>query len=220
MAMNKFENVTLKAFYLPGDDIDTDRIIPARFLRCVTFEGLEENVFADDRAQLHGKHPFDQSENKQCGIMIADANFGCGSSREHAVAALQRWGIKVIIAKTVVIPSDDPKKDPKVIPAFAAIFRGNATANGLVCLDVSPEDHELLVANAAMRSENFMAINLEQMTIACQHFPAGETVVKCTMPSADRDMLLNGTWDTLATSLEAGDLIEKTAADLPYLKAT
>ena len=88
----KIITITESAFHLPGDDIDTDRIIPARFLRCVTFDGLGEHVFEDDRQQLKGSHPFDQPNNKGCKILIADVNFGCGSSREHAVAALQQGG--------------------------------------------------------------------------------------------------------------------------------
>ena len=215
--MSKFEPFTGRAFYLPGDDIDTDRIIPARFLRCVTFDGLGEHVFEDDRAQLQGEHPFDNVSNKGHTILVVGTNFGCGSSREHAVAALQRWGIKAIIGKITITPPEKPGEKPKVIPAFAPIFRGNATANGLLCLDVSPESHGILVANANMRNENHMHIDLTTMLISCQHFPAGETKVPCTMPSTDRDMLLQGTWDTTATLLEAGDAIEGRFADVPYL---
>ena len=188
-----------RAFHLPGEDVDTDRIIPARFLRCITFDGLGEHVFEDDRKQLDGKHPFDQPDNKDCEILIADVNFGCGSSREHAVAALQRWGIKAIIARS-----------------FAAIFRGNSTANGLVCVDVSPEVHAYIV-NEINMGAFAVHIDLEEMQVTTEHQSESEPM-EITMPSADRDMLTTGTWDTTATLLEAGEQIEKTAAELLYMQ--
>ncbi len=197
--MNEIKAVVGRAFHLPGDDIDTDRIIPARFLRCVTFEGLGERVFEDDRKQAGGKHPFDQPENKGCEILIAGANFGCGSSREHAVAAVQRWGIKAIIAHS-----------------FAGIFRGNATANGLVCVDVTGEGYKQVIE--ALKHENCFEIDLDNMVVDVVYEDGVlPPYVSCTMPLADRDMLTTGTWDTTATLLQAGELIEATAARLPYM---
>jgi 3-isopropylmalate/(R)-2-methylmalate dehydratase small subunit len=195
----KITTIAGKAFHLPGDDIDTDRIIPARFLRCVTFDGLGEHVFEDDRQQLAGKHPFDQPENKGCEILIADVNFGCGSSREHAVAAIQRWGIKAIIARS-----------------FAAIFRGNSTANGLVCVDVSPEVHAYIVHEISMGAFA-VHIDLEKMEVTTEHTSESDPM-EIIMPSADRDMLTTGTWDTTATLLQAGELIEATASRLAYMQ--
>lgn len=197
----KITKISGSAFHLPGDDIDTDRIIPARFLRCVTFDGLGSHVFEDDRKQRNGDHPFDQPDNKGCSILIAGVNFGCGSSREHAVAAIQRWGIKAIIARS-----------------FAAIFRGNSTANGLVCVDVSEEVHGKILDVLKRNEADELEINLDgggiHGRLGGMCFPLGP----CIMPSADRDMLTTGTWDTTATLLEAGDKIEETARRLPYVQ--
>ena len=196
----KITHISGKAFHLPGEDIDTDRIIPARFLRCVTFDGLGEHVFEDDRKQRNGDHPFDQPDNKGCTILIADVNFGCGSSREHAVAAIQRWGIKAIIARS-----------------FAAIFRGNSTANGLVCVDVTEAGHAQILE--ALKHERSFEVDLDNMVIDVVHEDGSlPPYVPCSMPSADRDMLTTGTWDTTATLLQAGDQIEATAAKLPYMQ--
>jgi 3-isopropylmalate/(R)-2-methylmalate dehydratase small subunit len=201
----KIVTVTGKAFFLSGDDIDTDRIIPARFLKCVTFDGLGEHVFEDDRAQMNGQHPFDKSENKGRNILIAGTNFGCGSSREHAVAALQRFGIQVIIAQS-----------------FAAIFRGNATANGLVCVDGLDDAHwyETLIYLIDDGFAGNITVNLDAMTVQYNFDDPSWTAQPfgCKMPSADRDMLINGTWDTTATLLQAGDCIEETASQLQYMQ--
>lgn len=199
MPSAQISNITGRAFHLSGDDIDTDRIIPARFLRCITFDGLEDHVFEDDRKQSNGSHPFDNPKNKGCEILIADVNFGCGSSREHAVAAIQRWGIKAIIAKS-----------------FAAIFRGNATANGLVCVELNDADMLQLLQFEFAAPNTEVSVDLVLMEIACTR-GASRNSWKCTMPPADRDMLVSGTWDTTATLLDAGDAIEKTAVELPYV---
>ena len=193
----KITKINGGAFHLPGDDIDTDRIIPARFLKCVTFEGLGEHVFEDDRKQLNG-HPFDQPKNRGCSILVADLNFGCGSSREHAVAAIQRWGIKAVIARS-----------------FAAIFGGNAVGNGLVCVAVSEAAHRDVVATAKATPSNSVTIDLLNMEITLA-IPGESTKVGCNMSPADRNMLITGKWDTTATLLQAEDQIEATAARLPY----
>ena len=195
--MKRIVEVTGRGFYLRGNDIDTDRIIPARYLKCVTFEGLGDHVFEDDRIQLKGEHPFDRKENKGCSILLVDENFGSGSSREHAVPALTQWGIQAIIGLS-----------------FAAIFRGNAVGNGLVCVTVTPEIHEFITRVKLNGWESDFSINLESMEIEfndqlTKHVP-------CKIPDSHREKLTTGTWDDLATAAEAGNLIEATAETLPY----
>ena len=198
--MNSIINhVVGKAFCLPGNNIDTDRIIPARFLKCVTFDGLGAHVFEDDRAKLDGNHPFDLPENKGRSILVVDENFGSGSSREHAVHALMRAGIKAIIGLS-----------------FAEIFRGNAVGNGLVCVELSKERHDCLMT-FFQDGFNQIKIDLDGMMITAADQSESPMVLLCDMPDSHRNMLITGEWDSLAIAMEAGPLIEETAARLPYM---
>lgn len=189
--MEKITKVSGTPFVLTGNDIDTDRIIPARFLKCVTFDGLGEHAFEDDRKQLNGGHPFDK--NKECSILVVGANFGCGSSREHAVPALTQRGIKAIIGLS-----------------FAEIFRGNAVGNGLVCVTVE-EDVQEYISQQISVGAYAAHIDLSEMTIAIENQHTKKTFA-CSMPESHRDKLITGRWDDIATCLEAGDKIEVTAA--------
>jgi len=198
--LKQIKQISGGGFYLPGNDMDTDRIIPARFLKCVTFEGLGDHVFEDDRAQLKGRHPFDDKSNKGCKILVVDENFGSGSSREHAVPALTQWGIQAIIGLS-----------------FAAIFRGNAVGNGLACVTVSKDEHQWISRCVNGVGGTMFTVNLETMQVLMfQGMPHDPSYGLCEMPEAHRQKLITGTWDDLATCLAAEGAIEETAARLPY----
>lgn len=179
---------------LVGDDIDTDRIIPARFLRCVTFDGLGEQAFVDDRAQLQGQHPFDHPQYQGAQILIVNTNFGCGSSREHAPQALARWGIAAILGES-----------------FAEIFFGNGVAIGLPCVTAPPT--QIKQIQAAVTADPTLSLTLDLNTL---HFTCGDLQIPVAMPEGSRQMLTEGTWDACAQLLSHRDQIQHTAAQLPY----
>jgi 3-isopropylmalate/(R)-2-methylmalate dehydratase small subunit len=186
---------------IPADDVDTDRIIPARFLRCVTFDGLGNNVFEDDRKHAKGQHSFDLERNQGCNILVVGKNFGSGSSRQHAVEALVRWGIKVIIGES-----------------FAEIFQNNALTNGLACVTISQT--ELMVLSECIAENPWQfTVNLDNMTIKATA-GSSEFNTSCKMPTADREKLITGTWDDLGTCYDAGPLIEEAESRLPALTLT
>ena len=180
---------------LRGDDIDTDRIIPARFLRCVTFDGIGAHAFEDDRKQAKGDHPLDDPRFRGANILIVGRNFGCGSSREHAPQSLLRFGFQAFVGAS-----------------FAEIFAGNCTALGLPCVTLAPHDLEALMDSVSLDPGQPLVIDLVARTLA---FRAG------TVPAGLRDgvrkALLEGSWNATAVLIEAGAAIERTAAALPYL---
>ncbi len=182
-----------------GDDIDTDRIIPARFLKCVTFDALGPAVFADDRAELAeaaaGPHPFDRPEHRQASILLVNRNFGCGSSREHAPQALMRWGIRAVVGES-----------------FAEIFFGNCLALGLPCLTA---DHgSMLAIQAVAEAAPAMAFRLD---VAEAQLSCGEQIWPLNLPSGPRQMLLSGQWDGTGQLLAHSESLTATVARLPYL---
>jgi len=192
--MNEIKSVTATGISLLLDDIDTDRIIPARFLRCVTFDGLGEHAFEDDRQQ-DPSHPFNQPQFQGAGILAAGRNFGCGSSREHAPQSLMRWGIKAIIAES-----------------FAEIFFGNCGSLGIPALKASRADLEKLAAAIDKNPTWEITVDLQTLTVA-----AGDLKFSVTMPDSARDALVTGQWDYLGRLLSAADKIAEHAKSIPYL---
>jgi len=193
--MSKVKAVSGKAIAVMGDDIDTDRIIPARFLRCVTFDGLGEHAFADDRAQSDGKHPFDQPEYQGANILVVNNNFGCGSSREHAPQALLKWGIQGIVGQS-----------------FAEIFFGNCVAIGVPCLIASAEEIKQLQTAIANNPAAEITVDLENMKVQSKDFS-----ISVTMNEGSRQSFLNGTWDNCGQLVANAEKIKATATKLPYV---
>ncbi len=191
----KFSTVIGKPLALVGDDIDTDRIIPARFLKCVSFDDLGNSVFADDRKNLDGNHPFDLEKNQGASILIVNSNFGCGSSREHAPQALLRWGIKAIIGES-----------------FAEIFYGNCIAIGIPCFTLSKELINNLQNNNNQGNCTF-EININESTLEF-----GSVKVNLEIKDSSKQMFLSGEWDATSTLLQNINLIEKKNNELPYTK--
>ena len=194
MSSTEVKSITGTGVPLLLDDIDTDRIIPARFLRCVTFDGLGEHAFADDRQQ-DPNHPFNQDQYQGASVLVAGRNFGCGSSREHAPQSLMRWGIKAEIAES-----------------FAEIFFGNCGSLGIAALQASREDLEALGATIEGSPALELKVDLESLTVT-----AGDTAVSVSMPDSVRDALLTGEWDFLSQLLSASKEVTSHAGTVPYL---
>jgi 3-isopropylmalate/(R)-2-methylmalate dehydratase small subunit len=192
--MQKVTEVTGTGLPLLIDDIDTDRIIPARYLRCVTFDGLGAHAFEDDRKQ-DSQHPFDAPKYRQASVLISGRNFGCGSSREHAPQALIRWGIKGIIAES-----------------FAEIFFGNCTTLGVPCVCASRADLESLSNLVAGDPDLWVTIDLEAKAVR-----AGSHTIPVTILESARSSLVTGRWDFLAQLLEGESQIQQSAMAIPYM---
>jgi 3-isopropylmalate/(R)-2-methylmalate dehydratase small subunit len=193
--MTAIDRVEGRACVLRGNDIDTDRIIPARYLRAITFDGLGEHVFEDDRSQAKGDHPFDDERFAGASILIVGANFGCGSSREHAPQALMRSGFRAFIGES-----------------FAEIFAGNCTALGLPYALLDADDLAALMDAVVLDPEQTVLLDLEARTVTSR---AG--TVAAQIPDGVRRQLLEGSWNATRVLLDAGDAIEATSARIPYL---
>lgn len=193
--MSQVKIVSGRGIPLVGNDIDTDRIIPARFLRCVTFDGLGAQVFADDRTQSQGEHPFDQPQYQGANILVVNGNFGCGSSREHAPQAIVKWGIQGILGES-----------------FSEIFFGNCVAIGIPCLTASKETILKLQALLKDNPQASMTLDLEAMQVGC-----GDFVAAVSLGDGPRQMLTTGTWDTCGQLTSQSEQIRATAAKLPYI---
>jgi len=191
--MTRIATIEGRGLPLAGHDIDTDRIIPARYLRAVTFDGLEQHVFEDDRKAA--AHPFDDPRFQGASVLVVNSNFGCGSSREHAPQALYRWGIRVVIGES-----------------FAGIFFGNSVMIGLPCVTAAPADVEKLMALVERDPQTAIRVDLESGTCV-----AGSLRCGVSIPAASRDAFLSGAWDTTGLLLDRYDEVNATASRLPYV---
>ena len=199
MALRKIEKIDGRGVFVAGNDIDTDRIIPARFMVCVTFEGLGQYAFYDERKNADGSdkvHPLTDERFKGASVLLTGANFGCGSSREHAPQSLWHFGIRAIVAES-----------------FAEIFFGNSTTIGIPCVCASAENIAKLAAEIEKNPQVQVEVNLQDLTVS-----AGEVKVPCTIPENARKALCNGVWDPIAELLEADEATSKLASTLPYMK--
>ena len=189
------QRISGTALIIQGEDIDTDRIIPARFLKCVSFDALGDQVFADDRLELAGEHPFDQERFKGASILIVNGNFGCGSSREHAPQALMRWGIRAVVGVS-----------------FAEIFFGNCLALGIPCASASPD--QILAIQALVNDDATLhwTLDLDQMALA-----SDQDRWDVTIDPGPRDMLRSGRWDATSQLLDNSSTVECLMNRLPYL---
>ena len=200
MALAKITSVTGRAVNVPGNDIDTDRIIPARFMKCIVFDGLGEFLFNDVRKNLDGTekpHPLNEARFKQATILLSGANFGCGSSREHAPQAIAKYGFKAIIAEN-----------------FAEIFFGNSTTLGIPCVTAAREDIARIAAAIEANPQTDVTIDLVKLEARF----AGQSV-KIAQRESARDALVNGRWDAIGELIDGKADVLKTAATLPYLAA-
>ena len=193
--IGKITQITGQCFSLIGNDIDTDRIIPARFLKCVNFDSLGESVFADDRKNLKGRHPFDLEENKNASILVVNSNFGCGSSREHAPQALMRWGIKAIIGES-----------------FADIFYSNCIAIGIPCFTLAKELIQKIQKN---KNDEFLFLEIDLKKSLAK---SKDLNFNLEIKESSRKMFMSGEWDATSTLLENENLIENKFTKLPYIK--
>ena len=200
MALEKITRLAGRAVQVPGNDIDTDRIIPARFMKCVTFDGLGEFLFYDVRKNADGSekpHPLNEARFKGASILLSGMNFGCGSSREHAPQALQKYGIKAVIAE-----------------GFAEIFYGNCVTLGMPCATASREDISKIAAAVEANPKTEVVIDVANQRVSF----AGQSVGVSIRDSA-RDALVNGRWDPIGELLEGASTAVTVAGKLPYMLA-
>ena len=193
------EKLNGRAVYVPGNDIDTDRIIPARFLKCVTFDELGPSLFYDERFADDGSsknHPLDNAKHSGAEVLISDDNFGCGSSREHAPQAIQKFGLKAVIAGS-----------------FAEIFHGNCTTLGIPCLMMDKADREKLASSIQMDQEGEVVIDIQNLRITCVN-----NIYSVKMKESAREALLTSTNDPLDSLLVADSEIDKVASRLGYAR--
>ncbi|CAN5562687.1 3-isopropylmalate dehydratase small subunit [soil metagenome] len=201
MPIERIRSLRGAALPLRGDNIDTDRIIPARFLRSITFEGLEEHLFEDDRRQRdgqtkEGRHPVSDPSYASASILLVNANFGCGSSREHAPQAIRRRGFRGIIGQS-----------------YSEIFFGNAVAMGMPCVTASAADVENVMAAVEREPSSLVELDLDAMQVTC-----GERTIAVHLPPGAREAFRDGSWDATGLLLERYEEVDAAADRLPYLR--
>lgn len=198
MAIERIATIVGRALPLRGENIDTDRIIPARFLKSVSFEGLEEHLFEDDvrEAAAAGRcHPAADPRYRDATVLVVNSNFGCGSSREHAPQAIRRRGFKAVVGES-----------------FSEIFFGNSVALGMPCVTAGREHVNRIQQFAEATPDGELVLDLERMTLAF-----GDGHVPITLPAPARESFLAGTWDATALLLDRFEEVERTARALPYV---
>jgi 3-isopropylmalate/(R)-2-methylmalate dehydratase small subunit len=197
LAVERVREIRGTGLPLRGDDIDTDRIIPARFLKAITFEGLQDHLFEDDAAQA-GNHPVSNPSYAGARVMIVQSNFGCGSSREHAPQAIARRGIRIVIGQS-----------------FSEIFFGNSVALGMPCPTASRETTEALIEIVEQNPSTELVVDLGAMKVT-----ASDRAFDIALPAAAREAFLDGSWDATGLLLENFDDVRAVAARLPYVTAS
>jgi 3-isopropylmalate/(R)-2-methylmalate dehydratase small subunit len=199
MAIERIQRIAGRAIPLRGDNVDTDRIIPARFLKSITFEGLEQHLFEDDRRQLEAEgrqHPLGDSRYAGAQVLLVNANFGCGSSREHAPQAIRRSGIRVVVGQS-----------------FSEIFFGNSVALGMPCVTADAQTLAMLMDAVEADPSINVQVDLDAMRVT-----AGGRDLPIQLPPGARESFLDGSWDATALLLDRFEEVEATAARLPYLQ--
>jgi 3-isopropylmalate/(R)-2-methylmalate dehydratase small subunit len=200
MALEKITRVAGRAVHVPGNDIDTDRIIPARFMKCVTFDGLGEYLFYDMRKNADGSdkpHPLNDPRFKGASILLSGVNFGCGSSREHAPQALQKYGIRAVIAE-----------------GFAEIFYGNSVTLGMPCVVASRETIAAIAAAVEADPATVVTIDVENQRLTFAGRSAGMSIRESA-----RDALINGRWDPIGELVDGASDAAAVASKLRYMVA-
>ena len=198
MPLDPVKQVSGRAVFVPGADIDTDRIIPARFMKCVTFDGLGEYAFYDVRFDADGRktdHPLNDGRFAGANILIAGVNFGCGSSREHAPQSLRKFGFDAVIAAS-----------------FAEIFFGNSTTLAMPCVTISESDVTKL--RTAVEADPSMVVTVDVDALVVR--TSSGLSFPCAMPASARDALVSGRWDPIQELLDNEAAIDARAEALGY----
>jgi 3-isopropylmalate/(R)-2-methylmalate dehydratase small subunit len=198
MAIDPITRVAGTGLPLRGQDIDTDRIIPARFLKSVSFEGLEDHLFEDDISQSRAQgitHPLSDQRYAGASILLVNRNFGCGSSREHAPQAIRRRGIRAVVGES-----------------FSEIFFGNAVALGMPCVTAAPADVDRMQHVVEGQPAAGLLLDLAALELRC-----GDLRIPIALPPAARESFLDGSWDATGLLLDRFEVVEQTAARLPYV---